>query len=170
MSDKYDGLIADEACRQGLPFELIKGLIEVESNFNPKAFRREVAINDASRGLMQLLYRTAIIIEPNIAPDDLFMPALNISIGTRYLRKQIARYGQKIWHGVSAYNAGTARIATSEQKICLARDQNTGECIRWFYAQPGEFLNQPYVDKVKAASAKYGFEDVQSGSSSGEIL
>jgi soluble lytic murein transglycosylase-like protein len=169
VSSLYDGTIDLEARNTGLPFALIKGMVEVESAFNPKAFRREVAINDASRGLMQLLFRTAKMIEPNLSPDDLFDPSLNIRIGAEYLRRQIARYGGKRWHGVSAYNAGTARIATAPTTICLARDQVTGRCIHQWTAQPGDFLNQPYVDKVKTAMAKYSFDDVGSGSSSGEL-
>ncbi len=169
MSDLFDGLIEQECIRQAMPFALIKGLIEVESNFNPKAFRREAAINDASRGLMQLLFRTAKDFETALSPDDLFDPALNIRIGTAYLKRQIHRYGGKIWHGVAAYNAGTARTASEVVRTCLARDQSTGECIRWFTAQPGEFLNQPYVEKVRAAMAKYSFDDVEDGSSSGPL-
>ena len=56
---EFDTLVYAEAARRGLDPLLIKAVIATESSFNPQALRPEPQINDASRGLMQILYGTA---------------------------------------------------------------------------------------------------------------
>ena len=166
MSSSYDALIHANARDTGLPFSVLKALIATESNFNPNAIRVEVAINDKSIGLMQVLLRTAREIVPGITEQAMFDPATNIMVGSRSLAKQIARYNGSVASGVAAYNYGSAKVAATPTTICLARDQKTGVCIKSFTAQVGQFYNQPYVDKVLAKAVSYGFTDVESGSSS----
>lgn len=148
----YDALI-DEAVKTcndpRVTKPLVKAIIGVESGFNPRAYRAEVAIGDASRGLMQLLLRTARAAGFTGSPEQLFDPATNITYGVRYLCDLMRRKGD-LWTAVSAYNNGHGRRATQPTTVCLARDQQ-GKCVRYFTAQPGQFLNQPYVDKVMAA-------------------
>lgn len=165
MSNAYDALIAANARDTGLPFGLLKGMIRAESNFVPTARREEVAINDRSLGLMQVLISTARSIVPGISESVLLTPEANIMVGSRYLAKQVARYGGSIPSGVAAYNYGSAKIASTPTTVCLARD-STGKCIRSFTAGAGQFYNQPYVDKVLSFAREYGFDDVSSGSMS----
>jgi len=152
----------------GLPFALLKAMVATESDFNPNASRIEAAIKDKSIGLMQILVGTARTIVPGISEAQLFVPANNLMIGSRYLAQQVQRYGGDIWKGVAAYNYGSAKIAGTPTTICLARD-NTGKCIRSFTALAGQFYNQPYVDKVRALADSYGFSDVSSGSGSSGV-
>ena len=165
MSAEFDALIAANARDTGLPFAVLKALVRKESNFNPNAARVEAAINDKSIGLTQVLVRTAREIVPGITESALYNPATNLIVGSRYLQRQVARYGGDLWKGVAAYNYGSAKVATSPVQICLARD-NTGKCVSYFTAQPGQFYNQPYVDGVRMYAMQYGFDDVSSGSSS----
>ena len=56
---KYDQIITGMSLGYLVPEALIKGIIAKESGFNPKAYKAEPHIGDASRGLMQVLNRTA---------------------------------------------------------------------------------------------------------------
>ncbi len=122
---EFDGLVYAEAARRGLDPLLIKAVIAKESSFNPREIRPEPQINDASRGLMQVLYGTAKMMGYAGPADGLFEPETNIRFGAAYLAHQLTRYNGNVPSAVAAYNAGTAR--TTER---------------------GHFLNQAYVDRV----------------------
>src|SRR4030042_291430 len=88
-----------------IPDGLTLATIETESSFSPDAIREEPAINDASRGLMQILYGTAKQVGFTGNPDDLFDPEINIRFGTAYQAWLYKRYGD--WNAViHAYNEG----------------------------------------------------------------
>ncbi len=93
----YDHLIRNAADRYGVPFTLIKAVIQVESDFNPEAVSPKGA-----RGLMQIMpfnFKTLAITDP-------FDPHQNIMGGTRYLKQLLARYRQQVPLALAAYNAG----------------------------------------------------------------
>lgn len=156
----YDILILSASERHGVDPALIKAIIDKESRFNPLALRNEPAIQDASRGLMQILLRTARGEGFTGSPADLLNPEINIEYGTRYLKKCLRQAGNMAG-AASAYNGGYrptlgfGKPATRVLTVCLARDQQTGECIRSRTVQPGEYANQPYVDGVLDSYAKY---------------
>ena len=89
----------------------VAGLIRQETIFNPRAKSGANAY-----GLMQLLLPTARVVArkygaseiPNSA-EDLYQPALNIELGTAYLRDQFDKFG-RIEYVAAAYNAGPNRI------------------------------------------------------------
>jgi hypothetical protein len=124
MSNAFDSLIHSIASRHGVDPFLVKAVIAAESSFDPRAFRNEPQIQDASRGLMQTLYATARDMGYTGAPEGLFDPATSIEYGTRYLKRQLLRYSGDTARAVAAYNSGTA------------------------YVRNGAFVNQPYVDRV----------------------
>jgi len=126
----YEQEIQSASSKYGIPVEIIKAIIQVESSWNRNAYRAELKINDASWGLMQVLYRTAQWLGYSGPPEGLYDPATNINLGTKYLKYQWDRYGN--WVDVfAAYNAGTAKRKTD-----------------------GTYINQNYVDKVKTALQK----------------
>src|SRR3954468_198549 len=92
--DAYDGIIRPIAAEYNVPVALIKAMIAQESGFRPNAYRAEVAANDASRGLMQLLLATARGEGYDGNAGDatqltgLFNPSTNIEYGTSYLASQ----------------------------------------------------------------------------------
>lgn len=93
-----------------VPDELVLAIIERESypKFNARSYRREP--NGAeSFGLMQILSSTARDLGFTGAPTDLFDPYTGVLWGTRYLAKQLQRYGGDYSKAVAAYNAGSAR-------------------------------------------------------------
>lgn len=158
--DRYDAFVRVASANYGVPVPLIKAVIGQESAFRADAYRVEAKINDASRGLMQILYRTAQGVGyggpagDRAALTGLFDPATNITYGTAYLAEQIARAGGDIRGGVSAYNggwnpsAGFGRpVTTSGIRVCLARDA-TGKCINYRTVPLGEYANQAYVNNV----------------------
>jgi hypothetical protein len=124
MSNAFDSLIRSIASRHAVDPFLVKAVIAAESSFDPRAFRNEPQIQDASRGLMQTLYATARDMGYTGAPEGLFDPATSIEYGTRYLKRQLLRYSGDTARAVAAYNSGTA------------------------YVRNGAFMNQPYVDRV----------------------
>jgi soluble lytic murein transglycosylase len=89
----------------------VAGVIRQETIFNPRAKSGANAY-----GLMQLLLPTARVVArkygaseiPNSA-EDLYQPALNIELGTAYLRDQFDKFG-RIEYVAAAYNAGPNRI------------------------------------------------------------
>lgn len=155
----YDAVIAPIARAHAVPLELVKGLIGQESQFNPNAYRFEplspttTADDDASRGLMQVLYATARGEGYTGTATGLFEVAPNIEFGVRYLRRQLDRSRGDVAAAISAYNGGYrpdlafGARATKPLTICLRRDA-AGKCAEYRNVAVGEFANQPYVDSV----------------------
>jgi soluble lytic murein transglycosylase len=88
----------------------VAGLIRQESVFNPRAKSGANAY-----GLMQLLIPTARSVarkygnSADITGESLFQPALNIELGTAYMRDQLDKFGRIEFVAV-AYNAGPGRV------------------------------------------------------------
>src|SRR3990167_11436651 len=76
--DRFDTQIAYWAKEYGIPFALLKGMVSVESRFAEKAWREEPHIKDGSRGLMQILEKTARGIGFTDAADKLFEVDTNL--------------------------------------------------------------------------------------------
>lgn len=159
----FDAVITAAAGRHGIPPALFKGLIAHESKFNPGAVRGEVKLGDRSHGLTQILLATAKGEGYTGDSAGLFDPATNVEYGARYLARQYRRVGGNWPAALSAYNGGYrptlafGQRATAPGRVCLARSQTTGDCIRWHSYSAGEFGNQPYVDTVLRYAAHYGY-------------
>ncbi len=159
----YDAIIRDASARYGVPVGIVKGVIAQESKFNPRAVRGEPQLGDASMGLMQILLATAKGLGHRGTADELFNPAVNIPLGTKYLAQLYRRAGD--WPAaISAYNGGfRPELAFGSLntkpglRVCLARDQRTGACITWRDVPLGEFGNQPHVDHVMGYARTYGY-------------
>jgi len=102
----------------------VAGLIRQESVFNPRARSHANAY-----GLMQLLPGTARLVArkygstANLAsPDALFQPALNIELGTGYMRDQLDKFG-RIEYMAVAYNAGPGRVAPWRASLPIEMDE-----------------------------------------------
>lgn len=123
-----NNLIAEAARKYNLPFELIKAVIRVESDFIPTATRYEENIKKTAYGLMQILYDTAtwMLGDKSLTVNELMTPVVNINAGAKYLKYQYDRYNGNINKTIAAYNSGTVKISKTT----------------------GNFINQAYVDKV----------------------
>jgi soluble lytic murein transglycosylase len=97
------------ASANGLDPYLVSSLIRQESEFNPAAVSNKNAL-----GLMQLLPRvgknTAKQVKlRHFSAAQLFMPTINIELGTRYFRSLVDQFGG-IEYALAAYNAGDDRV------------------------------------------------------------
>lgn len=84
---------------------LVLSLIRQESAFNPYARSRVGA-----RGLMQLMPSTAKMYKRRLKSRQLDNPKLNISLGTKYLKKLLNEFDNNIIFSLAAYNAGETRV------------------------------------------------------------
>jgi len=89
---------------------LVASLIRQESEFNPLAVSRANAV-----GLMQLLPKTGKVVAHEVElkrynPTQLFTPAVNLQLGTRYFRGMVDKFGGSFEHALAAYNAGSDRV------------------------------------------------------------
>ncbi|WP_456434071.1 transglycosylase SLT domain-containing protein [Thermosulfuriphilus sp.] len=92
--------IVEVSHRYGLDPELVKAVIEVESNWSKWAISPKGAM-----GLMQIMPSTANILKLS----DPFDPYRNIEAGVRYLKNLYDEFGR--WDlALAAYNAGPGRI------------------------------------------------------------
>jgi soluble lytic murein transglycosylase len=99
-----------DAAGNGLDPYLVASLIRQESEFNPNAVSRANAV-----GLMQLLPKTAKLVArqeklKRYTPSQLYTPAVNLQLGTRYFRGMVDRYGGSLEYALAAYNAGAERV------------------------------------------------------------
>ncbi|MEA1899293.1 MAG: transglycosylase SLT domain-containing protein [Thermodesulfobacteriota bacterium] len=101
-TSKYDHFISEASIKYGVSFPLLKALIKIESDFNPKAVSKAGAM-----GLMQIMpenFDALKITNP-------FNPRENILGGTLYLKQLMIRFEGKLPLALAAYNAGPNRVA-----------------------------------------------------------
>lgn len=96
-STRYDPIIRQAAALYQIPEELIRAVIKVESNFDPRALSPANA-----HGLMQLIPQTA----ERMMVTDIYDPQQNIFGGVRYLRVLANLFNGDLSLTVAAYNAG----------------------------------------------------------------
>lgn len=88
---------------------LVASLIRQESAFNPNAVSRANAV-----GLMQLLPKVGKGVArqeklKKFNPQELFTPAINMQLGTRYFRIMVDKF-DSFEYALAAYNAGSDRV------------------------------------------------------------
>ncbi|MBX3182623.1 MAG: lytic transglycosylase domain-containing protein [Polyangiaceae bacterium] len=94
---RYDVHIRQAATLYQIPEALVRAVIKVESNFDPRAVSRANA-----RGLMQMIPGTA----ERMMVTDVFDPRQNIFGGVRYLRVLANLFNGNLELTIAAYNAG----------------------------------------------------------------
>jgi soluble lytic murein transglycosylase-like protein len=87
--------------KYNLPLSLLRAVMEVESNYNPRAISEKGAI-----GLMQLMPETA----KQMYVSDVWDPEQNIDGGARYLRLLANQYSGDMMKTLAAYNAGPEAV------------------------------------------------------------
>jgi hypothetical protein len=93
----FDDIVRDSANRWQIDPELVHAIIQVESNYNPRARSPKGAM-----GLMQLIPATA----GRYGVSDPFDIQQNISAGVNHLRYLLDRFEGDIPQSIAAYNAG----------------------------------------------------------------
>jgi soluble lytic murein transglycosylase-like protein len=125
MTNEFDDFIEDAGNRWGVPDSWIRAVIDVESSWNPGAYRAEPRIGDASYGLMQLLSRTARALGFTGNNQELFDPATNIDLGTKLLGQLRDNYGDDFRRVYSAYNSGKPDLWETSSQVAA----NVGKAI-----------------------------------------
>lgn len=145
--DRYDAIVGEKAAKYGVPASMIKAVIAQESAFNPRADREEPQINDRSRGLMQLLERTARALGYAGPIDGLYDPARNIEFGTKLLAEN-HRQARGNWDvALSAYNAGFSSIRPWDAKR----------------TPQGDMINKDYVARVQGNRTYFTYRWITPG-------
>lgn len=96
-----DILITHFADQFKLEPALIKAVIKVESDFNPR-----VVSSKGAQGLMQLMPETAA----DVGVRNPFEPSESIYGGSLYLRKMLDSFDRNLDYALAAYNAGPTTV------------------------------------------------------------
>lgn len=98
---RYDEIIERHAAKYGVDPVLVRAVIQVESNFNPRCVS-----NKNARGLMQLIPETAKRFGVSVVHD----PEENIRGGVRYLATLLEMFDDDLPRALAAYNAGEGAV------------------------------------------------------------
>ena len=100
---RYDAFIREAAALYQIPEQLVRAVIKVESDYDPRA----VSVAGA-RGLMQLMPDTA----EHLQVRDIHDPRDNIFGGVRFLRILANTFNGDLTLTLAAYNAGENAVIT----------------------------------------------------------
>jgi soluble lytic murein transglycosylase-like protein len=103
-ASQIDRYINEAAARHHVDSNLVRALIKVESNFNPRALSSKGAM-----GLMQLMPATARRYEVR----NPFDAAQNVDAGVRHLKGLLQNFGGDVRLTLAAYNAGEGAVQRS---------------------------------------------------------
>ncbi len=123
---RFDAIIRSAANRYGVQEGLIKAVIKMESDFNPKAVSHAGA-----RGLMQLMPSTAA----GLGVRDAFDPEQNIMAGTRFLRDMLDKYRGDLDSALAAYNWGPGNVDRSRGAFLPRETREYLVKVKRYYTQ-----------------------------------
>lgn len=124
MPDTYDNFIKIASMKYGVSEELLKAIIKVESNFNPRAVSKKGA-----KGLMQVMPFNFSKLNIN----DPFDPWQNIMGGTQYFRWMLDRFEGKVRLALAGYNAGPLRVEQHNGIPPIRETRNYVDLVMRYY-------------------------------------
>ncbi len=104
-------MVRHYATQNGLDPYLVASVIREESRFDPNAVSPSGAI-----GLMQLMPFTGVEVSKKLRLNNaskiqsLFIPRINVTLGTWYLKHLLERFKGDLIFGVAGYNAGPEAV------------------------------------------------------------
>ena len=101
---EIDRYINEAAARHHVDPNLVRALVKVESNFNPRALS-----NKGAMGLMQLMPATARMYDLR----NPFDAAQNVDAGVRHLKGLLQNFRGDVSLSLAAYNAGQGAVQRS---------------------------------------------------------
>jgi soluble lytic murein transglycosylase len=125
VTRRYDQIITEAAKRHGVSFSLLKAMIKIESDFNPRAISKAGAM-----GLMQIMPDNI----KELKIKDPFDPRENIMGGTRYLKQMMDRFNGKLPLALAAYNAGPNIVERYQRIPPFTETENYVEAVMKYYS------------------------------------
>ncbi|HUV76489.1 MAG TPA: lytic transglycosylase domain-containing protein [Desulfobacterales bacterium] len=125
VTRRYDQIITEAAERHGVSFSLLKAMIKIESDFNPRAISTAGAL-----GLMQIMPENI----KRLKIKDPFDPRENIMGGTRYLKQMIDRFNGKLSLALAAYNAGPNTVERYQRIPPFTETEDYVEAVMKYYS------------------------------------
>jgi hypothetical protein len=98
-NSRYEALIVSASARHGVDPTLIRAVVQVESNYQPRA-----RSSRGARGLMQVMPATG----RQYGVSNLYDPAANLEVGIKHLKSLLERFPLRL--ALAAYNAGEATV------------------------------------------------------------
>lgn len=140
----YADLIRGISNKHGVDPELVKAVIQVESNYNRLAVSAKGA-----KGLMQLMPETAA----RYGVQSIFDPTQNIEGGVRYLKDLITLFNADLRLTIAAYNAGENRVQKINDVPDFVETQNYVRKVLALYN--GEVTYVPYSGGGRVRTMTY---------------
>lgn len=114
---RYEPLIVQHARANALDVALVKALVAVESAYEAAAVSHKGAI-----GLMQVMPETGerygVVGDAKRSVEQKLMePAINIRVGTRYLKDLLALFDGDVVLALAGYNAGEGAVMRHGNKV-----------------------------------------------------
>jgi soluble lytic murein transglycosylase-like protein len=142
--------IRQEAGRARVDPKLVRAIIKVESDGNPRAVSSKGA-----QGLMQLVPATA----RRFGVDNPFDPRQNIHGGVTYLRYLLGRFKGNVPLTLAAYNAGEQRVIQNGGIPPIPETQNYVRKVTALYHPTGESSEVETSPEAASPPAVYRFVD-----------
>jgi len=139
--EHFENVVEEASRRHDVDPDLVTAVIAVESKGDPAARSRAGAL-----GLMQLMPPTGkewaerLGLGP-VDEETLLDPALNVSIGTAYLRAQLDSFDEDLVLALAAYNAGPGNV---RKWVRMDPDVDSAELLR----RHGFPATRAYVENV----------------------
>src|SRR5690348_14804792 len=152
-SQAVESAIQDAAQRHNVDPNLVRAVIQVESNFNPHAVSNKGAL-----GLMQLMPKTA----KSLKVSNAFDPQQNVDAGVRHLKTLLNNYNGDIELSLAAYNAGETAVQHHKGVPPYAETRDYVKKITSLYAKQNSLLGRPghQIRTVHDNSGHIVFTDV----------
>lgn len=142
-TEEIDHAIQAAAARHGVDPNLVRAVIKVESNFNPKALSRKGAM-----GLMQLMPSTA----RGLKLTNPFDPTQNVEAGVRHLKSLLQNFRGDVPLTLAAYNAGQGAVERNNGIPPYTETRNYVKRITNLYGTNGQTF--PMSSGPRAAPVK----------------
>ncbi len=152
---EVDASIEAAAARHNVDPNLVRAMIKVESNFNPRAVSRKGAM-----GLMQLMPGTA----RKLNVSNPFDPEQNVDAGVRHLKGLMQDFGGDLSLTLAAYNAGAGAVRRNGGVPPYAETQNYVRQITRIYGGEGRIIGGPSYAPIRVkrtSDGKLTFSNVE---------
>lgn len=120
QSTDIHGMIDELSAQYGVDPDLVRGVVQVESGFNPIA----KASTSSAKGLMQLVDGTAKM----MGVQDAYNPRQNLEGGIKYLKQQLDASGGDVSKALAMYNQGPAGdLSKAQDYVAKVRSNYKGK-------------------------------------------